>query len=293
MSRTIRLISFAVLVLGLAMPAWGVIYNVQENQNLYGHLSQNDPSVVPAAIRNVACVPVAVANSLTYLENKYPGTYNRKLIPEIAPPNGQIDLAEIGSVASILAGPNYMNTKVLTGGTWQDMAIYGKHKYIEQVAPGVTVYAAQMSGTWAWPGRPADETPPIPKPVWVQDNTFPTWQFLYNNLVDREDVEICINEGDWGHCLTLSSFHWDDANNDGIIQQAEGAIIDYIDPATGLLAQSPIFQIQGNNFLSVSYGQFAAATLTMAVKESVPEPATILLLGMSALGLFYMWRRQK
>jgi hypothetical protein len=135
------------------------------------------------------------------------------------------------------------------------------------------------------------------KPVWVQDNTYPTWQFLYNNLVACEDVEICINDGSWGHCLTLTSFHWNDLNNDGIIQAVEGATIDYIDPATGLwVAASPIWQGLGNNFLSVGYGNFPNATLSMAMKESIPEPSTLVMLlaaGIAGLLALSRWRRSQ
>jgi hypothetical protein len=295
MQKLVRSFFFMILLAGLSMPAWGVLYDASTNHNLYGNLSQNyNPSVMPPALQAVACVPVATSNSLVYLENMYPNLYNRGLVPDNNPANGLIDTAEIDAVAGTLAGANYMNTLPANGGTWQDMAIYGKYKYVEDNVPGVTSYAAQMSLAWGWRN---DGTPPIVKPAWVQDNTFPTWQFLYNNLVDKEDIEICINDGDWGHCLTLTSLHWND-NGDGIIQGGE-ATIDYIDPATGQwVGASPIFQgLDGlggyNKFFTVPYGGFQNAVLEMAMKES-PEPSTITLFGIGIIGLLaYAWRRKR
>jgi hypothetical protein len=131
---------------------------------------------------------------------------------------------------------------------------------------------------------------PIPKHGWVQENTAPTYNFLANQLQSCEDVEILINwtdlDGAQDHYLTITGFHWIDGNNNLIIDLAEGAMIDYIDPATGLWGQSAIWQV-GNPFnpLDVLYGG-NQTQVTMAVSESpVPEPCTILLFSLGALSL--------
>jgi hypothetical protein len=302
MSTFVRFSLAVALMLGLTLPALGTLYDVQTQLNLYGYLNQNDPSVQPVAIDPFACVPTAVANSLAYLQNKYPGTYGTSLIPDTNN-GGSIDISEIGAVASTLAGAGYMNTKTTigSGGTWYDMGIYGKYKYMEEVAPGKTVYAAMLSSTWDYQGNDRagpDEYPPIPKPNWVQQNMFPTWGFLYQNLLDGEDVEIGINEGDWGHCLTLTSFHWNDVNDDGIIQFGENATIDYIDPATGAwVGNKSIYQMADGHggwvpYLTVPYGVFNGATVCMAMKESVPEPGTLALLLVGGIAILYAHRRR-
>lgn len=272
-----------VLAVG-ASSAWASIaYDIDKDWTLYGHLSQYDESVVPQEIRPWACVPVATANSFVYLQNKYPGVYDNLLVPG----------GDIGAVVTILAGVDYMNT-IAGIGTWYDMGIYGKQKYLEEVAPGLTIYGAQLTSTWAFPGdRPGEQIPPIDKPSWVQDDMYPTWEFLHDNLVACEDVEIGINEDSWGHCLTLTSFHWIDANEDYIIQQTETAWIDYVDPATGGLAYSDIWQDAKGSPIFVDYGG-STATLTMAMRESpIPEPATIIVWSLLGVVAYGFWRRRR
>ncbi len=291
MSTSMRGILALSLLAVMSIPAWGqvpvpVSYDIQKDLGLYGYLVQNDPSVLPVAIQGVACVPVATANSFVYLQNKY-AAYGTKIVPD-TDNDGVVDMSEIGAVASQLASPGFMNTQVATNGTYQAMGIYGKYTYLEQKAPGITTYGAQMSESWVL------HAPPMAKPAWVQDNTYPRWQFLYNNLTACEDVEICINDADgWGHCLTLTSFHWTDGNSnvvppvpaDGIIQQGE-ATIDFIDPATGAwVAASPIWQnnLNGTLFVNYSLGH-PQVELQMAMEES-PEPATLSMLILGGLAL--------
>ena len=278
---------------GLVSPVWAVQYSIQKPQNLYGTLNQN---LIPGG-GQFMCGPTAAVNSFVYLENAYPLVYNRNLVPDNNPPNGAHDPAELIATAQLLAAANYMNTMVALGasGTYDDMFIYGKYRYLEDNAAGQTVYSAELKSTWGWGVgvRPPAQIPPIPKPAWVQQNTIPTWQFLFNELTACEDVEILIVDGDWGHYLTLTSFFWNDANNNGIIEQAEGASIDYIDPATGAPGISPIgHAIGGGPQLFVSYGMYPNAQVVMAVSESpIPEPATLSLLAFG--GLLTLTRRKR
>jgi hypothetical protein len=176
------------------------------------------------------------------------------------------------------------------------MLIFGKWKYMESVLPGVTVYGAEMDEVWDWVGRPPGENPGIPKPAWVHDGTdplfHPTWQFLYDELVACEDVEILIVDEGWGHYLTVTGFVWNDANGDGVVDAAEGAIIHYIDPATGLPGTSAIRQTGLDQQLLVSYGTIPNAQLIMTVKESAPEPATVTFLALGGLALLRRKRRR-
>jgi hypothetical protein len=147
-----------------------------------------------------------------------------------------------------------------------------------------------MESTWDWQDVLNPRvTPPGPKPNWVSDNTIPTWQFLYNELKDGEDIEILITDGNWGHYLTVTGFSWNDADGDKTVDANEGATIFYIDPA-GNATNSPISQQVLGGQLFVSYPNFNNASLVMAVSESVPEPATLSLL---ALGGLAMIRRRR
>jgi len=276
------------LLLSAPAASRATLYSIDKDPNrvLYGNLDQDD---IPGIGAN-ACGPAAAVNSFVYLENRYPGYFDRSLIPDTNQ-NGQRDYNELVAVGSTLAGAGYMNTKAQTG-TWDDMFIYGKYAYLEQMIPGKTVYAAQLASTWGWIGtRPADERPPIPKPAWVQQNTVPTWQFLYNQLVSCEDVEILINWYDGGHYLTVSSFHWNDVNENGIIEMTEGATIDYIDPQTGAWGVSPLWHSAGaGSSLEVGYGNTGGANINLIVSESIPEPISLTLM---VLGIVAMLHRRR
>ncbi len=325
--RPVYLVRAMVAIVAAALfvsPAWayangGQQYIIQKDQALYGNLDQDD---IPNG-GQFMCGPTAAVNSFKYLENAYPAIYGNSLVPVGA--SGGLDLDGDGNVDAYddmiavaqtigdrpppiaPAVPQYMNTKQVLGGpggsgTWDDMFIYGKQKYIETVLPNQTVYAAQLKSQWAWPGalaRPADEIPPIAKPAWVQDQTQPDAVFLALELGACEDVEILIIDGAWGHYLTVTGIQWIDANNDGLINAGvggENALLHYIDPVTGLppLAPAPI---GGQNIVGdpifVSYPLFPNAQLVMTVSESpIPEPTTMTLLGLGGLAALIRRRRK-
>ncbi|MHC4693303.1 MAG: PEP-CTERM sorting domain-containing protein [Planctomycetota bacterium] len=275
------------IVLLFQSHASAALYDIAITTN-YGNLNQND---IPNGGQYM-CGPTAVVNSLAYLQNQYPGVYSSgSLIPSQfndLDGSGIVDVYDdMIAVAQTLAGPGYMNTKTNlpgggTKGTWADMLIYGKHLYVEQQVSGKTIYAAQMSDIWALPGtRPIDQIPPITIPSWVQDNTDPTWNFLYNHLVGGADIEILVDWEEGGHYLTVYGFHWNDINGDQVIDQSEGAMFDYINPATGSSGTSMIWQTSAGGILKTNFA--TNSEITMAVSENVPEPATLLLLGLGAI----------
>jgi len=287
------------LVVLITHPAGAALYSIDKDPNdqLYGHLDQDDVPV----IGNVACAPAATVNSFVYLENRYPTYFDRLLIPD-ANENGQRDYSDLAAAAATLAAADYMNTipkdpndPTKPSGTWDDMMIYGKWKYLQDVAPGRAVFAAQMTSTWGWQGdRPPDQIPPIPKPAWVQDNTTPDWMFLYEQLTDCQDVEILINWPGGGHVVTVSSFRWNDVDEDKIIDPTEGAWIDYIDPQTGAKGVSPIWNSGGlGSLLEVGYGTRGGARVNLIVSQSVPEPAGLTLMAAGVLTLLARRRRRR
>jgi len=274
----------AVFLVGFAGVAWGQIeppkWDIQKEIALYGNLDQD---TVPNG-GEVACGPVAVVNCFVYLENKYPGVYDRKLIPDDNVSNGLHDQAELISVAQILMGAAYMNTQP-PGGTYHDDLIWGKNKYMEERVPGVTKYQAQDQ--WAW------NNPVRPKPAWVVGMT-PTWQFLFTELADCEDVEILISWSDGGHYVTLSSLHWTDLDMDGVIDMNEAATIDFIDPGTGAVNNASIWQSYLGGAIETGYFGTTASWISMAVSESpIPEPATMTLLALGLGAAALLKRRMK
>ena len=225
-----RIVYLAILaaVFALVTPAKAILYDIQKELALYTYLNQN---TIPGPLAPYMCGPAAVVNSYGYLENKYPWAYDHKLIPDLNGNGVFQDLSDLQQVALTLAAPAYMNTTI-PNGTFHDDLIWGKWLYLEQKVPGVTIYKAQDQ--WAWNNQLR------PKPAWVAPQ-WPTWDFLYNELVHCEDVEILFSWSEGGHFVTLSSFHWDDANNNGVIDFAENATIDYVNPWTGLVGNSQIW----------------------------------------------------
>lgn len=274
-------------------------YCIEKDRTLYGNLNQNDPLM--GAIGPFACAPVAAVNSFVYLEKAYPGIYNRQLIPD-ADGDGQHDKEELVAVALNLAGGVYMNT-LPPGGTWDDMFIWGKLRYFEDMGVAQdTIFGAQMSGVWGHPrqGTP-DQFPAGARPDWVADGMTPTWEFIYDNLRACEDVEVLIVEGDWGHFLTVTSFCFNDADDDGFIDPVwennnivgSEATLDYINPCGGVWGSSIIWQDAQTGALQVHY-QTHQGEVILAVKESpIPEPLTVLgvMLGVSSLAAYIRRRR--
>jgi hypothetical protein len=275
-------------LLALATTAWTCpveppCYEIEKEIELYGDLGQLE---VPGW-GEVACAPTAAVNSFVYLQNRYPLHYDQKLVPD-SDGDGDIDHADMIAVVQILGTSDYMNT-ILDNGTRLDRFVYGKEKYIEERAGGVTIYSGQTS--WSWVGAQ------FPPPCWVQTSTDPTWEWLYAQLVSCEDVEIGIyqvlvgnstEEGLGAHAVTLTSFHWCDLDCDGVIDRNEGAWIDFIDPWTGAYTTTPIWQTAFGSSIYTAY--FGESYIAWGISESMPEPGAALLLG---LGLALLIRRAR
>ncbi len=260
----------------LAANANATLYDIDKDLGhvLYGKLAQNDPALIAlvgAPVAGVACGPVAVTNSYRYLENQYPGVYGNNLTG-----------GNLAQTAATLCG--LMGT-VPPGGTFWDDLIWYKMNDIESKVPGKTVYEAQRNPAWNWA---IWDVPNAVEPSWVTP-ILPTWQFIWNELSDCEDLEILLSWADGGHYLTVKSFLWNDANNDFIIQQAEGATFDYIDPCNGAVAVSGLWQTAYGGILETDYNMYGP-TITMAVSESIPEPYT---LGLLLIGGLALLRRRR
>jgi len=267
------LLAGVLLLCLLAGAAWGNTYDIEKELELYGDLDQHD---VPG-FGAVACGPTAAVNSFVYLQNKYPGIYDTLLVPDINA-NG-LDNADMIAVAQTLGGAVYMNT-IANNTTYHDDFIWGKREYIEDKAPGRTEYLAQDSWNWPQPARP--------KPTWVSTQ-YPTWDFIYDELVACEDVEVLLSWSGGGHYLTLSSFHWADTANPGVIDLGE-AWIDYMDPWTGAWGQSNIWS--GSGRIETDYE--SGAYISMAVSESpIPEPISLVFFSTGVAAVMGVARRKR
>ena len=270
----------------LAVP---LSYDIDKDptHDLYGWLNQNH---IPG-VGGVMCGPTAAVNSFVYLENKYPNIYNSSLIPAQAVDqdgDGDVDFYDdMIAVALTLGGAGFMKT-IANNTTWHDDFIYGKYLYLEQQVPNVTIYEAEDHWPWGNHANP----PPVPKPNWVI-NQFPTWQFLWDELNDCEDVELLFSWYDGGHYVTLKSFHWVDANGNMIIDAVENAWIDFIDPCTGANNIASIWNAwTGNEWKLEGVYDSYDMEITMAVSESpIPLPPAAWF-GLALLGGLVATRRR-
>jgi hypothetical protein len=262
--------------LAITASASAALWHIEKDIDLYGNLNQNDIPNVGASY----CGPAAAVNSFAYLQNAYPGVYNSFLIPAQGADwdgDGDVDFYDdmIGT-ALTLGSQNYMNTLV-PGGTAHDNFIWGKEQYIENQVAGVTTYEAQ--DYWDWTNHA------IPDYV---DPIAPTWDFLYWELFDCEDVELLLSWSDGGHYVTLTSFHWNDADDDGIIDIGEDAWIDFMDPWTGQQGFASIWH--GGSIIETDYVD--GSWISMAVSESpIPGPSVLALLAVSTLCSARRFRR--
>jgi hypothetical protein len=275
---SVRLASLALVCTILLTPASAVFFSASIDQDLYGNLDQSD---VPG-IEGCACGPTSVVNSLVYLQNVAPHIYgDNTLVPHSEEPIPTTDMAD---VATILAGPDYMDTGN-NNGTFIEDFIYGKHKYIEERAPGKTRYAAQVSLEWrdgVHNTAPPQPTHQVPKPSWVQDQTAATLEFIYNQIRDGEDVEVFVAFGGGAHYLTVTGIEYDDTTNQGML--------DFIDPSGGMPGDASINGLNMNGVIQLSYN--GGSSLFHAVSESpIPEPMTIVLVTICLAALAAQRRR--
>jgi hypothetical protein len=165
-----------------------------------------------------------------------------------------------------------MNTSANNGTTLANW-IGGKVSYLNAYAPGKTTFAGMDSLSVA-PNRP-----------WWDTNANPTVNFLYQELLAGEDVELGIYPLDMiGHALTLTGLTWNDADGLGTFNIGDTLTLNTIDPANPLV--NTAVALTPGNPMKISGGIYDGYTLQVALAESpIPEPATVslLLLGVGAL----------
>lgn len=213
--------------------------------------------------------PIAAVNSFIFLQNRYPSVYDQSLVTDPM------------ATALALTQSEYMNTSLFTGTQVRDF-YWGKYLYVEDQAPGRTIYAGETTFQ-SWSVQ-------RPKPAWVTERAGgPSWSFIFEQLGQGADVEVLLAVSGVGVYLTLTGFHFDDADNNRIMDSGETAWIRYIDATSGLTGQSNIWMDE-NGLLASDYE--AGCFITMAASERpVPLPSSLLLLGSGILGLWGLGRK--
>lgn len=238
----------------------------------FGQLDQSETTC-----SSNGCGATALVNGLWFLQQQYPKIFGQSLIPLTKPGDENSDMA---SVANKLAGAGYMNTQ---GDTSISYFIYGKDKYLNEVAKGKIRIAVQTQEAWSGP--------PGAAPSYVQ-NVAPTPIFLFNELKSNEAVEVLLAyKAGGGHYITLTGIDYQPTATGG------SGTLSFVDPSHPTIpgqvpSQITISQSIKDGVISGVYKPFGTDeshdfNITFAAGQSpTPEPGTWLLLvaGFGLLG---------
>ncbi|MGP8199846.1 MAG: PEP-CTERM sorting domain-containing protein [Limisphaerales bacterium] len=233
----------------------------QENVANFGMEGQLNDGIVNG---DSACGPTSAYNSFVYLDNTWG-------ITGLLQPTAAETINQLGSYMGY--GDN-THAGTPAGGVTTAQFLSGKTQYIDAQSLNTTITVESETGA-------------------ANIN----WEFIYGQLQQNQDVEILF---DWnspatgGHVVTVTGIDWNPATDTGTLS--------FIDPYNPLGDNSPALAITGNlggsdgNGFTLSYfgggaGNGASGEIDGVVAESpIPEPATVSLLALGALGL--LRRRQ-
>lgn len=265
----------AVILFALAIPAYSAA--IALDPNLYGHVVQTSITGCNSGTdgRNSACGPTAALNSLIFLQNRYPGTYSgtNALIPHQDGNTPEQDQIQAGEVLACYMGCG-------SNGTSISNFIQGKQQYFEATAPNTT------NITWM--------------NIFDQNGQYPTFNWLFNELSDGEDIELLVGfysinrdtgllQRDGGHYVTLYGIS--SPTNDG-----NNGTISFVDPADGTNQTPGTFRAPDGSIRTTDYlsGTSIVTIVEAAVSESpTPEPASFVVLGFGLLAVGFIRRRRQ
>jgi hypothetical protein len=230
------------------------------------------------------CAPTAIVNSFQFLQNRYPGVYDKKLIPG-TPLEARNQLQKGWTLpdGTKRTGTGCGDVKDV----WQ-----AKVHWVEDHAPKSTIFDGMVD----YPGEDLSK--------WyggsVLTNGAPTWDFLWTELSHKEDVELgfywTMGGTKVGHMVTLTSLKFLDSGNGVWDPGTEQAKIDFIDPNNPTnLTWGDLTKTGSSLGFKYTYGGVQYdTTIYIAYAESpIPEPLTLAGLGLGLCGLVGYIRKRR
>ncbi|WP_309385442.1 hypothetical protein [Cerasicoccus frondis] len=290
-----------------SIPSDGAVYSYSLITANAGWLDQYSLDTSNNFVGNEACVPTSSTNAMTYLQNTAPEYFGTALTGTT--------YEDWKATDQTLIGPDYMDTTPdPDGGTYYNHIPYALNKYIREDKGFTQVNFGGIYPVDTWGDSPYD------KPSYMLDGVpsglyFAEW--LYQGLATIFSIEYS-NGG--GHELFLTGIDWDDANNDGIVQESENALLHFIDPLDpafygddNLPSSGPkvttgsIYHDDKSGGLLLSYEQYhgdlpytsdyelvTGSHIVGAFTMSVPEPSEYAAaIGILALVGAAFWRRRR
>jgi hypothetical protein len=279
-----RLLSIALLVIScVSSPRLGLAALICKEipYDSFGHLWNNDDGTM-GGVPVGWCAATSIANSFQYLADSYPDTHSDLIQGTLVETRNMLNNGWLGPGDT--PRPGVMGCP----GTLEQPMWEAKYDWIQDYAPKTRV-KGMIGGEQnpsSWRGRENLE------------HAFPTWEWLFQEICDKEDVEIVIRDfrpfgsAQLVHAMTLTRICFNDMDGDMTLDPAtEMPQIGFIDPnqpdVLSMAGLDPTsFEFGPLRFNYNDNGTIVPVHIRSAMSESpVPEPITVVLLITGAWGL--------